>query len=776
VTIRLTVVNPNTTASMTALIEAEARAVAGPGVTVTGRTPAMGPASIESHYDEALSVPGLLQVIREDREADAFVLACFGDPGLDAAREVSPVPVVGLSNVKAVAAGNNHSYALKGDGTLWGWGLNFDGQLGDGTRTTALVPVQITGVTDVIAIATGAASVKFVPYPTPTYHSLALKRDGTVWTWGDNRFGQLGDGSTADRIVPAQVPGLSNVAAVSAGADHSVVLQRDGTLLAWGRNDHGQLGDGAQSAHVDAPIPVVALTGITAIAAGGRHTLALKSDRTVWAWGFNGDGELGDGSTADRSLPGAVSALTGITAISAGATHSLALKDDGTAWGWGASLQGEIGDGTLATRARPVVVLRELGAGTIAANDWFLDLNPSVPKTIPSGRIPAFVALASGSAASDVADVRADVRFRAQDIGKPIHVFAYAPAAIVKSTKDGPPCVLSQLTPSGLQQVSASNLQIAGNVLSSQAQAVAVLNNVAASQVAGATFCVGAGATGTQSVDASNNQCVVTVPPTQAGGAVCLAPGAGSSIAANTPGALSGLWWNSTESGWGIEFAQRGAIVFAAWYTYDGAGDPKWYVAPHCALPAAAPSGSCTETLYEVSGPAFFGTAFNPSAVHVAAAGSLQLNFTNASAGSMTYIVAGQTRTVAIARQPFPAGTSAPPVDYTDLWWNPVESGWGLMVTHQFGVMFLAWYVYDGAGKPVWYVASNCNVNASQTGCSGTLYRTTGPAFGPTFNSSQVRVFDAGTVSLSFSDANNGTLSYTVNGASASKAITRQVF
>ncbi len=95
--IRLTVINPNTTASMTALIEAEARAVAGPEVTVTGRTPAMGPASIESHYDEALSVPGLLQVIREDTQADAFVLACFGDPGLDAAREVSPVPVIGLA-------------------------------------------------------------------------------------------------------------------------------------------------------------------------------------------------------------------------------------------------------------------------------------------------------------------------------------------------------------------------------------------------------------------------------------------------------------------------------------------------------------------------------------------------------------------------------------------------------------------------------------------------------------------------------------------------------
>jgi len=251
---------------------------------------------------------------------------------------------------------------------------------------------------------------------------------------------------------------------------------------------------------------------------------------------------------------------------------------------------------------------------------------------------------------------------------------------------------------------------------------------------------------------------------------------AASPVAANTPGALSGIWWNSDESGWGINFTQRGNIVFAAWYTYDSSGNPKWYVAPDCALPAAAAGGSCTESLYEVTGPTFFGTAFDPSAKQVSAVGSLQLSFTNANAGSMTYTVAGQTRTVAITRQPFPSGTAAPPVDFTDLWWNPNESGWGGAITHQFNVMFLAWYVYDSAGKPVWYVAPNCNVNASQDGCTGTLYRTTGPAFGPTFDHMQVQVFTAGTVSLTFSDANNATLSYTVNGVSASKVITRQLF
>ena len=122
----------------------------------------------------------------------------------------------------------------------------------------------------------------------------------------------------------------------------------------------------------------------------------------------------------------------------------------------------------------------------------------------------------------------------------------------------------------------------------------------------------------------------------------------------------------------------------------------------------------------------------------------------------------------------FQSGSTPPAIDYTDLWWNPNESGWGMEITQQYSVMFLAWYVYDSAGKPMWYVAPDCVVVGN--GCSGSLYRTTGPALGPTFNPSAVQVFTADTVSLSFSDANNGTLSYTVNGASASKTITRQLF
>ena len=243
-------------------------------------------------------------------------------------------------------------------------------------------------------------------------------------------------------------------------------------------------------------------------------------------------------------------------------------------------------------------------------------------------------------------------------------------------------------------------------------------------------------------------------------------------------GGLSGLWWNAGEPGWGISFTQRRNIVFSAWYTYDSVGNPKWYVAPHCVLPTAAASGSCVEALYEVSGPSVFQPQFDPGAVHVAVAGSLRLNFANANEGSMTYDVAGQTRTVPITRQPISSGAVPPPIDYTDLWWNPNESGWGMSVTHQFDLMFLAWFVYDDLGRPFWYVSPNCRIGATfSNGCTGDVYRTTGPPLGPSFNPSRVTVMPAGTIEFIFWNADNAEVMYHATpGQTYSRNITRQVF
>ena len=149
--------------------------------------------------------------------------------------------------------------------------------------------MQVSGLTGVIALAAGS------------WHNLALKSDGTVWAWGDNGSGQLGDGSTTDRSTPVQVSG--RVIAIAAGSYHSLALKSDGAIWAWGSNGSGQLGDGSTSYYNSTPVPVSGLSGVIALAAGSSHTLALKSDGTVWAWGSNYDGQLGDGSTRLTARP-----------------------------------------------------------------------------------------------------------------------------------------------------------------------------------------------------------------------------------------------------------------------------------------------------------------------------------------------------------------------------------------------------------------------------------------------------------------------------------------
>jgi hypothetical protein len=161
------------------------------------------------------------------------------------------------------------------------------------------------------------------------------------------------------------------------------------------------------------------------------------------------------------------------------------------------------------------------------------------------------------------------------------------------------------------------------------------------------------------------------------------------------------------------------------------------------------------------------------SRVNGVTAGSLVVTFQDVNTASMTYTLGTQSRTVAIARQPISTG-SIPGVDYTDLWWNPNESGWGVAIAQQGGVIFLAWYVYDASGKPTWYVSPNCPVSGS--GCTGDLYSTVGPPFGPTFNPAAVQSTVAGSVTLTFSDPNTGVLNYTVNGVTGTKSITRQLF
>jgi RHS repeat-associated protein len=274
-----------------------------------------------------------------------------------------PVAISGLGTVRAFGAGGYHSLALLPDGTVRAWGDNGNGQIGDGTNTSRLTPVAVTGLTDVTAVSAGE------------FFSIALMRDGTVRGWGYNGVGSVGDGTWIDRNAPVTVVNLASVTQISAGAEHALALRADGTVWSWGDNFEGQLGDGSTTRR-GSPVQVKGvggvgfLTGIVYIAAGLRHSLAVKSDGTVYAWGWNGWGQLGDGTLNDSSTPLIVKGPDGITPLSGvamvsgsvgqgiGGGHgfSLALKTDGTVWGWGENVFGELGDGTTTRRPFPVRV------------------------------------------------------------------------------------------------------------------------------------------------------------------------------------------------------------------------------------------------------------------------------------------------------------------------------------------------------------------------------------------------------------------------------------
>lgn len=275
----------------------------------------------------------------------------------------APVQVPGLSGISTVAGGDIHSLALAPDGTVWAWGNNQYGEIGNGTVTTTGclcidAPVRALVPSNIVAVGGGGR------------HSIALRSDGTVWAWGLNNYGQLGDGTMTDRSTPVQVKGLTNVVEISAGYYHNLAVTKGGTVYAWGRNAFGQLGDG-NTTNSDVPVQVTGLTGVTAVRGGGEFSLAMRNDGTVWSWGENTYGELGNGTLTNSSVPVQVTGLAGATAIGAGHRHGLAADASGALWAWGQNTYGELGNGTKVDSDVPVRVKNLTGPKTFGAGDQF---------------------------------------------------------------------------------------------------------------------------------------------------------------------------------------------------------------------------------------------------------------------------------------------------------------------------------------------------------------------------------------------------------------------
>ncbi len=263
----------------------------------------------------------------------------------------SPVSVVGgFTDWCQTSAGSSHTVAVRTEGSAWSWGLNTSGQLGICTAGTPgrSSPVSVVGGFTDWCQSSAGGS-----------HTVAVRTGGSAWAWGCNNLGHLGDNSTTNRSSPVSVVGgFTDWCNVSAGSSHSVAVRTSGSAWSWGRNHYGQAGDNTTT-NRSSPVSVVGgFSDWCQASAGGSHTVAVRTGGSAWSWGFNGQGRLGDNGLTNRSSP--VSVVGGFTnwcQVSAGGIHTVAVRTGGSAWSWGYNRYGRLGNNTTLSSRSPVSVV-----------------------------------------------------------------------------------------------------------------------------------------------------------------------------------------------------------------------------------------------------------------------------------------------------------------------------------------------------------------------------------------------------------------------------------
>lgn len=349
-------------------------------------------------------------VLCADGTAQAWGANHVGQLGDNSTGDDSPVPVevYGIDNLNKISTGATFSLALKNDGTVWAWGENTNGGCGNGTKVTRFAPVQVYGpdsisfLDEVIDIAAGnqvgialkadgtvwswGATIHgcagdggsmgishlypvqvvgldgvgfledVIQIEASNYSVYALKSDGTVWAWGENVEKQLGDGTEINRLTPIQIPGLTDIENITAGTSCAYAIKSDGTVWGWGANDYGKLGTGASDLTYPTPVQMVGVEGAVAAAAGQHFVMILTTEGAVFTCGNNSDGQLGDGTVENKPLAIGIEELGGIIEIAAGGKTAVVLDNDGNIFAWGDNMVGQIGDGTLSDKWTPTPV------------------------------------------------------------------------------------------------------------------------------------------------------------------------------------------------------------------------------------------------------------------------------------------------------------------------------------------------------------------------------------------------------------------------------------
>ncbi|MBL0013463.1 MAG: T9SS type A sorting domain-containing protein [Flavobacterium sp.] len=272
--------------------------------------------------------------------------------------ESSTFQLVGTDTWSTMAAGDYHALAIKANGTLWAWGNNSQGALGDGTNVGKTNPIQIGTATDWASVTAGYG------------FSLAIKTDGTLWAWGENLYGELGIGThgpAADTNFPQQVGTDTDWRMVSAGSQHTMAIKNNGTLWVWGRNEVGELGLGFNQIPKYIPTQLGTSANWETIAAGEYCSAAIKTDHSLWTWGDNSAGAIGDNTSTDRVSPVRIG-ITGSWEKVSNGYHMVAIQSNGTIWSWGSNLFGQVGNNSFINRRTPIQISSNTNWQFIAAS------------------------------------------------------------------------------------------------------------------------------------------------------------------------------------------------------------------------------------------------------------------------------------------------------------------------------------------------------------------------------------------------------------------------